>query len=342
MLNQLKETIAQITASGKGILAADESTSTIKKRFDTIDLASTEDSRRDYREMLFNTPNLGNYISGAILFEETLEQNTSTGESMVDLLNRQGIIPGIKVDLGLINLVNSDNEKTTQGLDGLPERLSHYKSLGARFTKWRATYDITDIKPSMQAITTNATLLARYAAICQEQGIVPIVEPEVLMDGSHTIERCAEVTELVLTSVFTALRHHKVALEGIILKPNMVIAGTDCPTQATTQQVATMSIDVFKRTVPAAVPTINFLSGGQSEVQATVNLQAMNALGDLPWNLGYSYGRALQAPAIAAWGGKSENVSAGQSELLKRCKANTAATLGKYTAELENETTLNV
>ena len=341
MLNELKTTIAQITEAGKGILAADESTSTIKKRFDTINLTSTEDSRRDYREMLFNTPNIGNFISGAILFEETLEQKTSTGEPMVDLLNRQGIIPGIKVDLGLINLVNSDDEKTTQGLDGLPQRLSHYKSLGARFAKWRATYDITDTKPSMQAVTTNATQLARYAAICQEQGIVPIVEPEILMDGSHTIERCAEVTELVLTSVFTALRHHKVILEGIILKPNMVISGSDCPTQATTQQIATMTIEVFKRTVPSAVPTINFLSGGQSEIDATVNLQAMNALGNLPWNLGYSYGRALQAPAIAAWAGKADNVTKGQAALLKRAKANTAATLGNYTSDHEQEVALN-
>ncbi len=342
MLNELKTTITQITTAGKGILAADESTNTIKKRFDTINLTSTEEARRDYRELLFSTPNIGNFISGAILFEETLEQTTAQGQSMVALLKSQGIIPGIKVDLGVIHLANSDQEKTTQGLDGLPERLAHYKALGARFAKWRATFDITDTKPSMQAITTNATILARYAAICQEQGIVPIVEPEVLMDGTHTIERCAEVTELVLTAVFAALSHHKVHLEGIILKPNMVISGTQCSTQATTEQVATMTLDVFHRTVPAAVPTINFLSGGQSEVDATAHLQAMNALGNPPWNLSFSYGRALQAPAIAAWAGKAENVTAGQAQLLKRAKANTAATLGQYTAELEKETALNV
>lgn len=338
MLNELKATIAKITENGKGILAADESTSTIKKRFDSINLASTEETRRDYREMLFNTPDIGDYISGAILFEETLEQNTSKSETMVELLQRQGIIPGIKVDLGLVDLVNSDDEKATQGLDGLPERLAHYKSLGARFAKWRAVYDITDDKPSEQAIKTNADLLARYAAICQSQGIVPMVEPEVLMDGSHTIERCSEVTEQVLIEVFNALRTHKVILEGMILKPNMVISGSDCPVKASTEQVAEMTIAVFKRTVPAAVPTINFLSGGQTEVEATANLQAMNALGNLPWVLGYSYGRALQAPAIAAWQGKAENVPAGQAALLKRAKANTAATLGKYHADMEQET----
>ena len=333
--SELTNTIQALSQPGKGILAADESTATIKKRFDTINLESTEASRRDYREMLLSTPNLGDYISGVILFEETLGQKTASGQAMTAMLDQQGIIPGIKVDLGLIPLTNAHDEQATRGLDTLPERLAQYKQQGARFAKWRAVYHITDTLPSRQAIVTNATLLARYAAICQEHGIVPIVEPEVLMDGSHTIERCADVTERVLHAVFRELRMHKVALEHIILKPNMVIAGTDCPQRPSVQQVAEMSVDVYKRTVPAAVPTINFLSGGQSDVEATEHLQAMNALGNLPWNLSYSYGRALQAPSIQAWHGDANNVIKGQAALMKRCQANSAANLGQYTSAME-------
>jgi len=335
---ELQSTIAAIAKAGKGILAADESTATIKKRFDTINLESTESSRRDYREMLLSTKNLGEYISGVILFEETLGQKTASGSLMTELLKQQGIIPGIKVDLGLIPLINSDNEQATRGLDTLVERLTKYKEQGALFAKWRSVYNITDTLPSQQSIATNASLLARYAAACQAQGIVPIVEPEVLMDGDHTIERCAEVTKQVLQAVFAEIKLHKVSLAGMILKPNMVISGASCTTQASTDQVARMTIDVFKQTVPTEVPTINFLSGGQSDIQATENLQAMNALGDLPWNLSYSYGRALQAPSIQAWHGSSDNIAAGQEALLTRCKANSAANLGTYTSDMDKVT----
>lgn len=331
----LQEIMQHLSQTEKGILAADESTTTIGKRFDDINTKSTENSRCTYRNFLFTTPEVDKYLCGAILFEETLTQKTPEGDRLSEILFNRNILPGIKVDLGLIPLVNTDNEKATQGLDGLPERLTQYKAEGAYFAKWRAVYDITDIKPSSLAIKTNAELLARYAAICQSIGIVPIVEPEVLMDGAHTIERCAKVTTQVLRAVFKALVRHKVDLTCMILKPNMVIPGKDCKTKASTDEIAHTTINVFKETVPAAVPMIAFLSGGQSDIEATENLQAMNALGNHPWNLSYSYGRALQAPALKAWQGNDNNIPAAQDALLKRCRLNSAASIGQYDASQE-------
>lgn len=331
----LQEIIEFLSQKDKGILAADESTSTIEKRFNDINTQSTPDTRCTYRKFLFTTPDIEKYLVGAILFEETLTQTTPEGERLSEILFNRNILPGIKVDRGLIPLINSDNEKTTQGLDGLPERLKQYKADGAYFAKWRAVYDITDKKPSMLAIQTNAELLARYAANCQAVGIVPIVEPEVLMDGDHTIERCYDVTIRVLRAVFTALARHKVSLEHMILKPNMVVPGKDCAQQASANQIATLTIDAFNKTVPAAVPTIAFLSGGQSDVKATENLNAMNAMGPHPWGLSYSYGRALQAPALSAWQGDDTNIPVAQEALRKRCQLNSAACLGEYSTTQE-------
>lgn len=326
---ELITTINAIAQKGKGILAADESTSTITKRFKAIDLDSTENSRRDYRTMLFSTPELGKYISGVILFEETLEQHTREGMSIVELLNQQNIIPGIKVDKGLIPLAKHNEETVTQGLDGLPERLQNYKALGARFAKWRAVFTITNTLPSMVAIRTNAHNLARYAAICQENNMVPIVEPEVLMDGDHSLERCQIVTERVLRAVFSALAEHKVSLEHIILKPSMVISGTEAPIKANPEAVARVTLDTLKRCVPAAVPTINFLSGGQSAELATEHLRLMNAMEpQLPWNLSFSYGRALQQPSLQAWQGKEHYHETAQALLLERAKLNSDACQG--------------
>ncbi len=337
VITEMQATIDEMAVAGKGILAADESDKTIKKRFDTISLESTETTRRDYRAMLFTTPKVAQFINGVILFEETLKQSDTNGKTLPDLLAEQGIVPGIKVDKGLIDLANTHNEKITQGLDGLPERLAEYKKLGARFAKWRAVYTITDTLPSQLAIMTNAENLARYAAICQTQGIVPIVEPEVLIDGTHTIERCAYVTERVQNAVFTALRRHHVSLEHIILKPSMVVAGKTCKQQASVEEVARATVEVLRRTVPAAVPTINFLSGGQTPEQATTHLNAMNQLGPNPWVLSYSYGRALQEPCLKAWQGKVENVPTTQQALFKRAKLNSAASLGQYTDAMEQE-----
>ncbi len=334
---ELLDTVQKIAAKGKGILAADESTNTIKKRFDSINLESTEDNRRAYRELLFTTDSIGEYISGAILFEETLFQKASDGTPFAKMLADQGVIPGIKVDKGLIPLVLSNDEKTTQGLDGMPERLEEYKQAGAKFAKFRCTYDITDTKPSMQAIHTNAEVLARYAAICQSKGIVPIVEPEVLMNGNHTLERCEEVTTAVLNATFTALKLQEVFLEGIILKPNMVISGNTCSNQATPLEVAEATVRTLKRTVPSAVPTINFLSGGQTPEQATLHLDLMNKQGTLPWNLSFSYGRALQEPSLSAWQGKPENVATAQEAFQKRMRLNSAANLGEYAETMETD-----
>jgi fructose-bisphosphate aldolase class I len=336
-IKELQATISKIAVSGKGILAADESTPTITKRFQALGIESTEDSRRAYRELLMLTPGVGQYIAGVILFEETLNQKTSAGKLFPEALEAAGIIPGIKVDKGLVNLANTDNEQITQGLDGLRERLAEYKSKGARFAKWRATYAITNNLPSKLAIKTNAEVLARYAALCQEQGIVPIVEPEVLIDGDHTIERCEEVSTPVLQALFHALSRHKVMLEYIILKPSMVINGKACAKKSDAKTTAEATIRVLRRTVPAAVPTINFLSGGQSSEQATANLNAMNALGHLPWNLSYSYARALQENCMKVWGGKSQNAKAAQTAFLKRAKLNSLAAAGKYTEAMENE-----
>ncbi len=332
----LQTTINDIAIAGKGILAADESVPTMTKRLTSINVESTEETRRAYREMLFTTPDLAKYINGVILFEETLGQRASDGTPLPELLSKQGIVPGIKVDKGLIALTNSGNEKFTQGLDGLSDRLANYKEMGARFAKWRNVYNISDITPSSLAIEVNAENLARYAAICQAQGIVPIVEPEVLLDGNHTIERCFDATEAVLHAVFAALYRHKVTPEHIILKPSMVVSGKDCAQRADMQTVAELTVKVLLRTVPAAVPTINFLSGGQTPEEATAHLNAMNALRSLPWNLSFSYGRALQEPALKAWAGKKENVDAGREALHKRAKLNGAASVGKYTEAMES------
>lgn len=336
MKQQLEQTIQQLAEAGRGILAADESSSTIKKRFDTINLESTEETRRAYRDMLFSTPGLGEFINGVILYEETLGQSTKSGKPFVKLLEEQNIVPGIKVDLGLIPLVNSANEKTTQGLDGLPERLAKYKDQSARFAKWRAVFDIDAVRPTMLAINTNAENLARYAAICQSQGIVPIVEPELLIDGEHTIERCEEASLRVFNAVFRALNLHKVVLELMVLKPSMVISGKSCAKQADVETVARMTAQTLLRTVPAAVPTINFLSGGQSAEVATAHLDSMHKqFPNLPWNLSFSYGRALQDPALKTWAGKTENVKAAQAALYKRAKLNAAAAVGNYSKDME-------
>ena len=332
----MEKTVSEITAPGKGILAADESTGTIEKRLKAINVISTEETRRDYRELLFSTPDLGTHISGVILYEETLKQTTAAGVPLPHLLTAQGIVPGIKVDLGTISLSGFSGEKVTQGLDGLGLRLSEYKKLGARFAKWRAVISIGKGIPSSPAISVNAHALARYAAICQEQGIVPIVEPEVLMDGDHTLATSASITEKVLHTVFHALHQQRVMLECMLLKPSMVIPGNTCPQQATPQEVAQATLTCLRRTVPAAVPGINFLSGGQSNAMATANLNALNAGTEKqPWVLSFSYGRALQTPVLQAWCGKVTNKSVAQQALLHRARLNGAACLGQYSASME-------
>jgi fructose-bisphosphate aldolase class I len=332
------EAIAKaMVAKGKGILAADESGGTIKKRFDSIKLDSTEEQRRTYREMLFTAPDAAKYISGVIFYDETLRQKTKDGVPFPQYLAKLGIVPGIKVDTGAKALAGFPNETITEGLDGLRERLTEYHSLGARFAKWRAVIDIAAGIPSEFAIDANAHALARYAALCQESNIVPIVEPEVLMDGAHTLERCEEVTSRTLISVFNALDSHRVHLEGIILKPNMVISGKKAPSRASKQQVAEATVRVLKRFVPSAVPGIAFLSGGQSSAEATEHLSLMNRLGPLPWELTFSYGRALQDEALKAWGGKPENFAAGQKAFSRRAKLNGMARTGAYTAANEQE-----
>jgi fructose-bisphosphate aldolase class I len=334
---ELTTTISQLAARGKGILAADESTATITKRFQSVNTESTEDSRRTYRELLLTAPGVNEYVAGVILFEETLNQKTSQGILFPEALSKLGILPGIKVDKGLVILPNTKDEQITQGLDGLPERLADYKAKGAKFAKWRAVYQISATTPSQLAIDTNAEVLARYAAICQAQGIVPIVEPEVLIDGDHTIERCEDVSEPVLHAVFNALYRHGVHLEYIVLKPSMVINGKACSEKASVHAVAEATLRVLRRTVPAAVPTINFLSGGQSSEQATAHLNAMNQMGNLPWNLSFSYARALQDYAMKAWAGNDANIPAAQKAFLKRAKLNSLAAIGKYTEAMEKE-----
>ncbi|MDH3231579.1 MAG: fructose-bisphosphate aldolase class I [Alphaproteobacteria bacterium] len=326
-----------IVADGKGILAADESTGTIKKRFDSIDVESVEDTRRAYREMLFTTEGAGEAISGVILYDETLRQSAADGTPFAKLLQNAGMIPGIKVDTGAKPLAGSPDEKVTEGLDGLRERCREYYQLGARFAKWRAVITIAgDAHPSQACISANAHALARYAALCQEAKLVPIVEPEVLMDGGHDIDRCAAVTEATLAEVYNQLRIQNVRLEATLLKPNMVLSGTDCATQADVNDVARRTVEVLKRTVPAAVPGIVFLSGGQSDLLATEHLNAMNALGEtVPWKLSFSYGRALQAAPLKAWGGDPANVPAAQRAFLHRARANGAAALGTWSMEME-------
>jgi fructose-bisphosphate aldolase, class I len=334
-LKQLNAVAKAMVANGKGILAADESSPTIKKRFDTIDTESTEETRRRYREMLFTTKGAADYIGGVILYDETIRQSTREGVPFPKYLNDLGMIAGIKVDMGAKNLAGAPGEKVTEGLDGLRERLAEYYKLGARFAKWRAVINIGKDIPSDYCLHVNAHALARYAALCQEAQIVPIVEPEVIMDGAHSIERCEEVTAAALKLVFAELAKQRVALEGIILKPNMVISGTEAANRAGPEEVAKATLRCLKAHVPAEVPGIAFLSGGQSSEEATEHLSLMNAMGDLPWELSFSYGRALQAAALDAWRGKEENFAAGQAAFIKRAKLNSLAHLGKYDSKME-------
>lgn len=335
MSEQLREIANKMVAEGKGILAADESTGTIKKRLDSIGVENTEEKRRDYREMLFSTENFGEWISGVILFDETLRQSAADGRTFVSMLNEAGAIPGIKVDMGAKPLAGFPGETYTLGLDGLRERLEEYYQLGARFAKWRAVITISDEHPTSFAIQANARALAHYAALCQEANIVPIVEPEVLMDGTHSIERCQQVTEDTLNAVFAELAAHRVLLEGMVLKPNMVISAIDNSDRAGVEEVASRTLDTLKRCVPSAVPGIVFLSGGQTEVEATAHLNEMNRQGGGPWKLSFSYGRALQASALKAWGGERDNFAVAQKAFTHRARCNGAAALGDYNEELE-------
>ncbi len=335
-LDTLKSVAAVIVAPQKGVLAADESSPTIKKRFDSIKVESTEENRRRYRELLFTAPGIEKYIGGVILFDETLRQAARDGTPFAALLSSRGIVPGIKVDKGAKALALCPGDKIAEGLDGLRDRLAEYKQLGAKFAKWRAVIEIDERDvPSAFGIRANAHALARYAALCQEIDLVPIVEPEVLMDGAHGIERCEVVTARVLEAVFSELDADGVVFDGMLLKPNMVIPGKKCPQQAGVQQVAEATIRCLRRYVPAAVPGIVFLSGGQSAEDATDHLNAMNALGPQPWQVSFSYGRALQAPVLAAWKGQEANVAAAQKELLKRSRLNGLARDGKYARAME-------
>src|SRR6204780_585794 len=336
-VSDLNKVAEALVAPGKGLLAADESTGTIKKRFDAIKVESTEDSRRDYREMLFRSEALSKYISGIILYDETIWQKARDGTALVKLIEQAGCIPGIKVDEGTQSLANCPGELVTAGLDKLAARLADYYKQGARFAKWRAVIDIGKDIPSMTAIHVNAHALARYAALCQAAQIVPIVEPEVLMDGDHDIDRCYDVTQRVLNKTFQELRVQRVALEGMILKPKMVIWGRKSPKQASVGEVGGKTIRLLKACVPAAVPGIAFLSGGQSDEEATAHLNAINAIGGLPWKVTFSYGRALQAAPQKAWSGKSENVAAGQRAFTHRAHMNALASTGKWTTHLEKK-----
>ncbi len=337
-LADLNKVAVAMTASGKGILAADESTGTIKKRFDGIGVENTEDNRRDYRELMFRTAEaMKNYVSGVILYDETIWQKAKDGTPLVKVIEQMGAIPGIKVDEGTKPLPNCPGELITAGLDKLPERLPKYYEQGARFAKWRAVIDIGAGIPSYTAIRTNAHALARYAALCQMSQIVPIVEPEVLMDGDHDIDRCYEVTEFVLKETFQELYYQRVPLEGIVLKPNMAVPGKKSSKKASVQEVAEKTVKMLKACVPGAVPGIAFLSGGQSDEEATAHLDAMNKIGGLPWNLTFSYGRALQAAPQKAWSGKAENVAAAQAAFAHRAKMNSLAASGKWSAGLEKK-----
>lgn len=336
IIKELEATSTALALAGKGLLAADESTPTITKRFSALNIPCTEETRAQYRELLVTSPGIEQHISGVILFEETLAQKTAQGLKFPELLTRLGIIPGIKVDKGLVHLPGTIDENVTQGLDGLAERLAGYKQMGARFAKWRAVYSITKNTPSLLAIETNAEVLARYAAICQEGGIVPIVEPEVLIEGDHSLETSFTVSEQVMHAVFDALQRHKVMLEYIILKPSMVTPGKSSTSMASPEEIAKATITVLSRTVPAAVPSINFLSGGQTPEQATQNLNAMHKLKkSLPWNVSFSYARALQEPCMKLWLGKVENMSKAQQAFALRAKLNGLAALGKYEKQFE-------
>ncbi|MBY5268124.1 class I fructose-bisphosphate aldolase [Spiribacter salinus] len=332
---QMQRTVERLTSPGRGILAADESYPTITRRLSDHGIESTEENRRFYRALLATTPGIGEYVSGIIFFEETLGQKTDDGTLIPEACEQQDIVPGIKVDKGLVDLPGSDGEKVTQGLDNLGDRLDGYRAQGALFTKWRNVYAISEGKPGIQALEANAEVLARYAAIVQSRGMVPIVEPEVLMDGSHDMGRCAEVTEAAQTTLFAALRRHNVRLEAMILKPNMVLPGKDLP-RPTPEECAEETLKVLRRTVPAAVPSINFLSGGQTAEEATANLNAMNQLdGPKPWVLSFSYSRALQNPVQAAWNGNAANREAAQQAFLKRALLNSLARKGEYAASME-------
>jgi fructose-bisphosphate aldolase, class I len=337
-LAELNKVAQAMVAPGKGILAADESSGTIKKRFDAIGVESTEDNRRDYRELMFRTADaMRDNISGVILYDETIWQKAKDGTPLVDVIKKSGAIPGIKVDEGTKPLPNCPGELITIGLDKLADRLTKYYEQGARFAKWRAVIDIGPGIPSYTAISTNAHALARYAALCQVAQIVPIVEPEVLMDGDHDINRCAEVTEFMLKETFQQLYYQRVALEGIVLKPNMAISGKKSAKKASVQEVAERTVKMLKDCVPSSVPGIAFLSGGQSDEEATAHLDAMNRIGGLPWKLTFSYGRALQAAPQKAWAGKSENVAAAQRAFAHRAKMNGLAALGQWKADLEKK-----
>jgi fructose-bisphosphate aldolase class I len=331
----LASTAQALVAKGKGILAADESSATIKKRFDSIKVPSTEDNRQAYRQLLFTTEGMEQHISGVILFDETLRQSADNGTPFGQVLTDRGVIPGIKVDGGAKALAGFPGEKVTEGLDGLRERLAEYRDLGARFAKWRAVIAIGDGIPSRACVGANAHALARYAALSQEAGLVPIVEPEVLMDGDHTIERCGQVTGGTLRAVYGQLYGQGVELEGTLLKPNMVLSGKDCPTQASVEEVAKATVECLRQSVPAAVPGIVFLSGGQSSELATAHLNAINALGDQPWELSFSYGRALQEHALKAWGGDTANLAAAQHAFQHRAQCNGAARSGSYSEAME-------
>ncbi|MEA2452479.1 MAG: fructose-bisphosphate aldolase, class [Actinomycetota bacterium] len=337
MADQLSSTARALVAENKGILAADESFPTIEKRFNSIDIPNTEDNRRAYRDMLFGTPNLEQFISGVILFDETLRQSASDGTPFAEALSKRGIIPGIKVDAGAKDLAKYPGEKVTEGLDGLRERLNEYVSLGARFTKWRAVIAIGDGLPTDYCIHANAHALARYAALSQEAGLVPMVEPEILMDGGHTIDQCFDATSRTLTALFSELADAKVSLEGTLLKTNMVLSGKDAAEQADIEEVARQTVKALGDTVPAQIGGIVFLSGGQSDELSTAHLNAMNRLDHGPWELSFSYGRALQAPSLKAWKGEAANVEAGQRALFHRAKLNGAARSGSYTPDMENE-----
>ena len=331
-----ESTARALVADGKGILAADETPGTLTRRFDALGIRSTEQSRRTYREMLFTAPDLATFISGVIMQDETIRQKSSTGTPLAQVLASRGIVPGIKVDTGAKPLALAPGETITEGLDGLRDRLAEYRSMGARFAKWRAVIHITDGLPSRACVSTNAHALARYAALCQEASLVPIVEAEVLMDGSHSIERCEEVTTMALHAVFRALSEQRISLESMLLKPNMVVAGKASSGRASVQDVATATLRCLLPTVPAAVPGIVFLSGGQSDRLATAHLNAINRLpGPKPWKLSFSYGRALQDAALEAWHGRDENVKSAQEALLHRARCNGAASLGQYTDDME-------
>lgn len=338
MQNEMAATVQQMTAPGKGLLAADESDRTIAKRFQSVGLESTADTRRRYRDMLFTTPGFNEYISGVILYEETIHQEAANGQPFAKFLADMGVVPGIKVDKGTIDMCNFPGETVTRGLDSLNDLLAECKQLGARFAKWRAVIHIAPGLPTSRALQENATLLARYAATCQAHGIVPIVEPEVLMDGAHDMATCAQVTETTLTTVFYALHLQKVSLEHMILKPSMVIPGKESGQSASPEDVANATLACLRRTVPAAVPGIFFLSGGQSPEQATANLNAMNVhLEKKPWTLSFSYARALQMPALEIWRGNDQERPAAQKAFYKRARLNSLASLGKYNSGMENE-----